>query len=257
MKNKVVLCSIDGMRPDGLLNCGSSHLEELFSMATYTLNAQTVSPSITLPCHMSMFYGVEPSRHGIVSNVFVPQVHNVKGLFEKIYEAGGRNAFYYGWHPLRDIAKPETVHICNYEWNYDFESADTYFTDVARNDIKTKNLDFVFLYQVDTDVKGGHDNGWMTDEYLKRIKIAIDNVYSLIKEFGNEYTFIITADHGGHDRMHGADIPEDMTIPMLYIGKDFEKGKKFSGGSILDIPKTVASVMGFEPEREWEGNIVK
>ena len=31
-----------------------------------------------------------------------------------------------------------------------------------------------FLYMVETDEKGGHDNGWVSEEYLKRKSIAID-----------------------------------------------------------------------------------
>jgi phosphopentomutase len=75
----------------------------------------------------------------------------------------------------------------------------------------------------------------------------------VIEKFGDEYTVIITADHGGHDRMHGTDMPEDMTIPMFYIGKDFEPGRELSGISILDIAPTIAKVMGLLPEKEWEG----
>ena len=35
-----------------------------------------------------------------------------------------------------------------------------------------------------------------------------------------------TADHGGHDRTHGTDSPEDMTIPFIIKGKDFKAGEK-------------------------------
>ena len=44
----------------------------------------------------------------------------------------------------------------------------------------------------------------------------------MVERLGEEYTVIITADHGGHDRMHGTDMAEDMTIPMFFIGADFE-----------------------------------
>ena len=35
-----------------------------------------------------------------------------------------------------------------------------------------------------------------------------------------------TADHGGHDRTHGTDSPEDMTIPFIIKGKNFKVGEK-------------------------------
>ena len=62
MNNKVILISIDGMRPDGLLNCGNAYVEELKKIASYTFDAKTVFPSVTLPCHMSLFHSVPPER---------------------------------------------------------------------------------------------------------------------------------------------------------------------------------------------------
>ena len=109
---------------------------------------------------------------------------------------------------------------------------------------------------VDTDDKGGHDNGWMTEAYLDRLSRAVDNVRRVVERWGEEYTVIVTADHGGHDRTHGTDLPEDMTIPMFYMGRKFQAGKRFSGGSILDIAPTIADLMGIYPAAEWEGTSV-
>ena len=51
-----------------------------------------------------------------------------------------------------------------------------------------------------------------------------------------------TADHGGHDRTHGTDSPEDMTIPFIINGKDFKAGEKLENVSIKDIAPTVAKL---------------
>lgn len=253
MDKKVILISIDGMRPDGLENCNSEVVELLKSKGCYTFNAKTVFPSITLPCHMSLFYGVVPMRHGIVSNVFVPQVHQIGGLFEKIKAAGGVSAVFYGWEPMRDVAPAGTCRYATYINGYTEDSVDTVLTEHAICLIENKKPDFVYLYQVDTDEKGGHDNGWMSEEYLRRVRIAIENAYRVVERFGDEYTVIITADHGGHDRMHGTDMPEDMTIPMFFIGDGFEKNKELYNVSILDIAPTIARIMGLGREKEWEG----
>ena len=157
MNKKVILISIDGMRPDGLKNCSSEAVEFLKSKASYTFNAKTVYPSITLPCHMSLFYGVEPMRHGIISNTYVPQVHQIKGLFEKVNALGGTSAIFYGWEPMRDVAPAGTCKYATYINAYTDESVDTLLTDCALCLIEDKKPDFVYLYQVDTDEKGGHD----------------------------------------------------------------------------------------------------
>ena len=253
MKKKVILISIDGMRPDALLQCKSDALSWLMERAAYALDASTVTPSVTLPCHMSLFYGVSPMRHGILSNTFVPQVHTVTGLFEKISAAGGESAFFIGWEQMRDVCPPGKCKYGTYINAYTEESVDTVLTDAALDLIRRKKPDFVYLYQVDTDEKGGHDNGWMSEEYLRRVKIAIENAKRVIEACADEYTVIITADHGGHDRMHGTALPEDMTIPMFYIGEGFEAGRAVENASILDIAPTLADIMGLAHEKEWEG----
>ena len=253
MNKKVILISVDGMRPDGLKMCGNSYVQELEKMCSYTYNASSMIPSVTFPCHFSMTHSVTPQRHGILSNTYVPQVRPVKGVFEKISDAGGVCAMFYGWEPLRDIAMPGSLKFATYINAYMQDSGDTVLTDEAEKLISAHKPDFVFLYMVETDEKGGHDNGWMSEEYLRIINNAIDCVKKVIEEAGEGYTVIVTADHGGHDRIHGTDMPEDMTIPMFFIGKEFEAGKELDGVSILDIAPTIANIMHLPKPDEWEG----
>ncbi len=256
MQNKVILISIDGMRPDGLKECGNPYVSWLERSCTYTYTGQSMNPSVTFPCHFSMAHSVTPQRHGILTNTYVPQVRPVMGIFEKIKYAGGTSAMFYGWEPLRDIATPGSLKFSTYINAYMKESSDTALTDEALRVIGENNPDFAFLYMVETDEKGGHDNGWMSDEYLRRISIAIDNVKRVIDAFGDEYSVIIMADHGGHDRSHGSTLPEDMTVPFFFYGKQFAKGEVTDGLTLLDIAPTIARIMGIEPETEWEGKSI-
>lgn len=254
MQRKVILISIDGMRPDGLRACKNPYLAELEARSTYTYSGRSMVPSVTFPCHFSMTHSVTPQRHGILSNTYVPEVRPVEGLFEKIKQAGGVSAMFYGWEPLRDIATPGALKFSTYINAYVKESSDTVLTDEALRVILTDKPDFVFLYMVETDEKGGHDHGWMSEEYLRRISIAIDNVRRVIETVGEEYAVIIMADHGGHDRSHGSTCEEDMTVPFFFLGKEFAAGRVVEGLSLLDIAPTVAAVMGFAPDPEWEGH---
>ena len=253
MDKKVILISIDGMRPDGLKACGNPYVAELEKKCAYNYASRSMTPSVTFPCHFSMSHSVTPQRHGILSNTYIPQVRPVKGIFEKIGSAKGVSAMFYGWEPLRDIAMPGKLKYATYINAYTAESTDTLLTDEAEKLIDAKKPDFVFLYMVETDEKGGHDNGWMSEEYLRRISIAIDNTRRMIERFGDEYTVIIMADHGGHDRTHGTNLPEDMTVPLFFCGPDFAPGTVLEDTSLLDIAPTIAKLMGIEPEEEWEG----
>jgi len=252
VNKKVVLISIDGMRPDGMQQCGSPFVKELESRCAYTYTERTVFPSVTLPCHFSMTHSVPPERHGILTNTYIPQVRPVKGIFEKIAEAGGKSAFFYGWDPIHDCAPPESLKFALHINCCEEESSDTVLTDEAIRLIERYRPDFVFLYMAETD-DGGHKYGWMSEEYLHRISIAIENTKRVMDRFSDEYSFVITADHGGHDRSHGADIPEDMTIPLFLSDPSVAPGPIGEDVSVLDVAPTIAALMGITPDPEWEG----
>ena len=48
-------------------------------------------------------------------------------------------------------------------------------------------------------------------------------------------------------------MPEDMIIPMFFLGKQFKPNVELKNVSILDIAPTVAAIMNVPAAREWEG----
>ena len=254
--NKVILISIDGLRPDGLKTCENPYVAELEKICAYTYSAASVFPPVTLPCHYTMAYSVSPEVHGISGNTYIAPEKPRVGIFERVRSAGGTTAMFYGWEELRDIACPGALIYSTYIHSDRYESVDTTLTDEALKLIRAEKPEFVFLYMVDTDDKGGHHNNWMSAEYLRRASIAIDNVKRIIEEFGDEYTVVIMSDHGGHDDWHGSNVPEDMTVPFMIYGKDVAPGEIKKEISLLDIAPTIAHLMGIEAAPEWEGSSV-
>lgn len=73
-----------------------------------------------------------------------------------------------------------------------------------------------------------------------------DAAIPYIKEEQPDFLFLYlgnTDEEGGHDRTHGHDIPEDMTIPVIFCGPRFKKGEVLSGVSIKDIAPTIARLL--------------
>lgn len=91
MNTKVVLISIDGMCPDGVLQCGHPFVKKLMEWGTYTLQGKTELPSVTLPYHTSMFYSLPPERHGILTNTYTPPVRPVDGIVELLHRANKKS----------------------------------------------------------------------------------------------------------------------------------------------------------------------
>ena len=253
MGEKVILVLVDGMRPDGLLQCGHPFVKKLTEIGTCFFSAQTVMPSVTLPCHMSLFHSVDPDRHGILSNTYVPQVRPIEGLVDRLDNHGKKCAFFYNWEELRDLSRPDHLHTSLLISEHKAENTDAKLTDAAIRYIQDETPDFLFLYLGETDELGGHDNGWMSEIYLQVVNNAVDCTARLYESLPAEYTLILTADHGGHGRGHGSDAPEDMTIPICCVGPRFKAGVSLPGGSIKDIAVTVADLLGVNKVREWEG----
>ena len=93
----------------------------------------------------------------------------------------------------------------------------------------------------------------MGEEYLRSVRVSWEEIEALLEAVPAGWTVIVTADHGGHDRIHGTTLPEDMTIPAFFRGPDFAPGRKLQGVSILDFAPTIAALLGVRAPREWEG----
>ena len=254
MANKVVLVLVDGMRPDGMLNCGHPFVQQWLELSSHALDARTVMPSVTLPCHMSLFHSVDPDRHGILSNTYVPQVRPIVGLFDQLNQFGKKCGFFYTWEELRDLSRPGHVHTSLFLNLHEQEDTDRKVTDAAIRFIQDEEPDFTFIYLGETDEKG-HARGWMGEDYLKTIHGAFECIQRIYEALPEGYTLITTADHGGHDRSHGHDIPEDMTIPICFCGPAFGKNVALEGVSIKDIATTVAHLLEVPRVKEWEGKV--
>ena len=250
---KVLMVLGDGMRPDYMANVPTA--QKWMAASACTLRAKTVFPSVTLPCHMSLFHSVEPSRHGVTTNLYTPQVRPINGLFDVLKAAGKRCAFFYSWEQLRDISRPGSLMRSSCYYNYDcpFDELDRKTTNEAIDYINARKPDFTFLYQISPD-GAGHTYGWGSPEYQTSIEQVWDNIDRIAATLEPEDVLIVLADHGGHERTHGWDIQEDMTIPVLLHGAPFQAGGDLGEDvSIIDIAPTITKLLGVAPDPDWEG----
>lgn len=283
MSSKVLLVLCDGMRPDAIEKVDHPFFRTLQARGWSDMAASTVMPSVTLPCHMSLFHSVTPQRHGILSNTYTPLARPLDGLFEVLRHAGLKSAFFYNWEPLRDLGRPGSLYHSyyanqgQYAGNEEAEAILKRVLDpshpayrkaagqVASNEaivqdaalcLTQQPIDFAFLYLGLPD-SVGHEIGWMSHEYLLSVGYCFDKIQSLYealeKASPGEYTLIVTADHGGHDQMHGTEMPEDMQIPLLMLGPGIPHLSQHGGASILDIAPTVCTLLGARPAEEWIG----
>ena len=248
---KVLLILVDGMRADSLENIPQA--QRILQKSAYTLKATSVVPSVTLPCHISLFHSVDPARHGTTTNVYMPQVRPIKGLCEVLKEHGKICASFYGWEELRDIARPGSLDYSYYcsGRHIGREAMNNAIADEAIRHLNRGYTDFAFLYFGYTDW-AGHAYGWMSDGYMQAMKNSWENIERVIDSLPDDFAVLITADHGGHDRTHGTEMPEDMLIPFIALKKNLGTIQT-ENVNLKDIAPTIATLMDIAPDEEWEG----
>ena len=258
VKNSVLFV-IDGMRSDGLQEADTPTLDRLIASGAHTLDAQTVMPSSTLPCHASLFLGVGPERHGITTNAWTPQVRPVPGLTEVIEQAGHRTGFFYNWEPLRDLVRPGALKASFFVKNYREPDGvgDVELAELSAGWLRDHPIDFAFVYLGYTDI-AGHDHGWMSAPYLAGIANADRCIQKVLDVLPKDGFVIVTSDHGGHEKTHGTDCPEDLTIPLILSGPGIPAGRTIERGvHITDIAPTLTHLLGLETPAEWTGRAIE
>ncbi len=262
MATKILQIMLDGCRPDALKQAKTPNLDQLWQTGSYTWSAQTVMPSMTLPCHNAMFRSVPPQKHGVgADNIFRESARAFPSLIDVAATAGKHNCMFNSWEQLRDLSNPGSLKV-SYTRNADYGlDNDTDIAKLAADYLATEKPDYCFLYLGDIDING-HMFGWMSPEQINAIETndsAVGLVLDRLDAAGirDQYTIQVQADHGGHNTDHGTDMPEDMTIPWIINGPTIKQGYQIqSPVSIMDTAVTLATLLGLDIPALWEGKAV-
>jgi predicted AlkP superfamily pyrophosphatase or phosphodiesterase len=253
----VLFVMLDGVRPDAIEQANCPNIKALKARGSATMTAQSVTPSITLPCHTSIFHSVPPSRHGITSNDWHPMARPLPGLVDVLGNSAKTVAFFYNWEQLRDLNRPGSLAFSFFRNTaYDIDGDDEIAAEAARR-VPVDRPDLAFLYLGTVDAVG-HFCGWMSAEYLAQLERIDGLLGNVLAALPPDYSIIVHADHGGHDRYHGTELPEDMTIPWLAAGPNIKAGHTIqSPVTLLDTAPTIARLLGLPPHPQWEGKVIE
>ena len=251
---KIILIVADGMRPDGMIRCGHQLVESLKKQSFYTFAGQTVYPSVTLPCHVSLFHSVPPEIHGTADNKFV--LPPLPGVCEVMKRQNKSVIFFYNWAELRDLARPDSLKRSCFISSHDHggKAAAQAITAELLRTLKQEQPDFIFLH-LDLPDCAGHEHYWMTGKYLESLRDCLDCISKVLDELPDDYLTVLVSDHGGHKGRHGTDLPEDMTIPVFFRHRSFTS-QELTGVNIIDVMPTALAAVGIEPDKSWQGKIL-
>ncbi len=254
----VVIVSMDGARPDYVLAAQSSNIQFMASHGAFTWWAQTITPSLTLISHCSMLTGCQPAKHGITWNDWKPEKGFVKTstCFESVKQSGGRTAMFVGKTKLEHIAKPGTVDKFE-KVNGPAQAIST----AAADYFKTNRPALMFVHYPDPDA-AGHSLGWGSQKFMQAIKNCDEGIGILLRaatqaELASNTLFIVTADHGGHQRTHGTKDARDMTIPWIAYSPEYvQPGEILDPVSTCDTAATAVHALGLKIDPQWDGKAV-
>jgi predicted AlkP superfamily pyrophosphatase or phosphodiesterase len=273
----VFIVSIDGAKPAVVAESEMPTLKKIAAEGAVTWQASTIFPSITLPSHTSMLTGVGPDKHQVLWNgwtpirgpVKVPTVFSLLRAAEPKAVTGmfvGKVKFRHLWLEntldVFDFGGPQTP--ARVAGTPEIEKDKKPSQMVAKNAaawIKANKPRLAFVHFADPDT-AGHKSGWGSLEQKEAFKVtdqALWQVWQAIKEAGIADTsvLIVSADHGGHDKTHGLNIPEDMTIPWVAWGKDVKKNATITAPvTTYDTAATALWLLDVPLPAEFDGKPV-
>lgn len=253
LARRVLILSIDGLRPDAIALAYMNNLLALMESSAYSLTAQTIRPSATLPAHVSMLSGQCPRKHGVNWNDYMPEFGyaQVTDLFDIAHAAGLKTVMYVGKEKLRQITKPESTDVYEFIPDRDLVIVEHLLENFPAD------FDLMFVHFPTADWMG-HLYGWLSPEQfsvLFRADQALGNLLAELDARGirEETLIIVTADHGGHDFIHGSSLPEDMTIPWIAFGAGIQPASLTGKITTTDTAATAAFALNLPIPEEWDG----
>lgn len=256
----VIVVSIDGLRPDAIAKYRAPTLLRLMREGRYSLSAQTIDISLTLPSHTSMLTGVDSDQHGITWNsdrtgqaghVAVPTIFGIART------AGFTTAAFFSKTKFNQLDAPGSIdHVSGPKGGKIPWNAGKTVGNVRRH-LATTTPNLTFIHLADADF-AGHSFGWMGRMYGMAVRQADSSLARIIvladERFGaGRYSLIVTADHGGHGRTHGSTDKRDTTIPWIVWGAGVQPGDTLTGIRTMDTAATVLWMLGLDAPPAWTG----
>ncbi|MBN2116859.1 MAG: alkaline phosphatase family protein [Anaerolineales bacterium] len=250
---RVVILSIDGLRPDAIALAPMQNLIELMQGGAYSLVAQTTYPSVTLSAHASMLTGTCPSKHGVNWNDYMPENGVAQGtdLFDVAHAAGLQTYMYVTKKKLIQLTEPSSLDNAVY-----VNDRDTVLMKRLLDEFP-QDFGVLFIHFGITDGMG-HSYGWLSPQQLSVLFRADQALKQFLDELEvrglrGETLLIVTSDHGGHESTHGSNSPEDMTIPWIASGAGIVARPLTTPIHTMDTAATAAFALGLPIPAEWDG----
>lgn len=279
-QRRVLIVSIDGLRPDLALLADTPNIHAQIKAGTYTMWAQTLPIGKTLPSHTSMLTGVSMEKHGVYWNDdWLPRRFNKDTgrsrwptILERAKEKGYTTALCAGKTKFEVLAPAEAVDFVSVPdppktvigpggirmgvlvkvdakglSEYDHKFSDDWVAQNAERIILAHKPQVMFVHFGRVD-SVGHAKGWGSPQQLEAIEAAdkaLGRVFDAMRKAGvfDSTVVILSADHGGFGRVHDGKDPRGLHIPWVIRGPNIKKGYDLTqqGNLVVNTMDTFAT----------------
>jgi hypothetical protein len=183
----------------------------------------------------------------------------VATIFQLAREHGLRTAAFFGKSKLRHLLQPGALDYAQAPTGLHTVPATT-TVEAAVRYMRFSRPDLVFIHIAEPDV-AGHSFGWMSWVYrlaVRRADAAASRILAGAEAaYGaGNYTVIVTSDHGGRGRGHGAHHPDNELIPWITWGAGVRPGPVTGKVRTVDTAATALWLLGITPPTSWDGRPV-
>ncbi|MBZ4192167.1 alkaline phosphatase family protein [Niabella beijingensis] len=270
---RVVIIGLDGFGTEGYKASRHPNIDKLVGEGVLSLATRPVMPSVTLPNWTSHLTGSGPEEHGVTSNGWTVQQHELtaidtdkEGYYPSIFKLlkeevpGVKTAFYYNWAALINSTNQKYLDEKAFQYNDGYDS--NYNRACAFIEKNKKQPQLVFLYSVHTD-HAGHTYGWMTPQYITAIESADSAIGVFIDrlkkaDLYKDTHFMLITDHGGKDKGHGGVSMREMQVPWAVTGPMIKKKGSIDKlyNSNKNTALVIAKIFGITKVPEcWTGRV--
>jgi predicted AlkP superfamily pyrophosphatase or phosphodiesterase len=269
-QRRVLVVSIDGMRPDVLLRSDAPNIRALMREGSFTFYAESTDLAVTLPTHVSMLTGWQPKDHGILINddsgAGADQVLRKPTLFELAKAGGYSTAMVASKSKFSILNKPGTIDWAFYPTgkpgpngkpvkNYNDDQVGQEALDVLRQ--HHPQVLFVHFPGPDTF---GHAKGWGTQEQISAVANIDGWIGKIVSELDREGVLqdtliLLTADHGGAVKTHGGIDSRSRYIPFIAVGPGVRQNYDLTlqKGLVVHVEDTFATALEYLGVQRPEG----
>lgn len=255
----VFIVSIDGGKPAVIHESEAPVVKKLAAEGAVTWEATTIFPPKTLPSHTSMLTGVGPEKHNVLWNDYLPirgfvKVPTVFSLARE-KDPATSTAMFLGKIKFRHLWLKDSLDEFNLGGPMDpkpvpldamnASATSQAVAGQAAAYIREHKPRLCFIHFPDVD-KAGHASGWGSPEQKEALKVtdqALGQIVKAITDAGiaDRSVILISADHGGHEKGHFENIPDDMLIPWIAWGAGVKKGHTI--GRLVTTYDTAATAL--------------